>query len=308
MRRLGRLEARPARPTPARAVERHLHLFLHRLRPEDDLVDVDRAAPGAGAAGASSRARANLDPALAHPLIVAAWRRLGARRRRYFRDLLPTGGRATETTRDRLRAAGAEAADAFDDWAAFLEGFAEQSHGRRGSSARSATRGCCASARAWLTTRAACARSGQAEYDRLDARDAASWPARSRGTRRLAHGPARRPTRTTRATEEAMRAGLRGLDRAGARLPGRDGPRHAARRRAVPGRAVTGLPAAGDRRGVVHRRRRRSPTRCTGHFFVPFAPDGTPEEEMPEAAASRTATAASPRPPCTRHIPATTGT
>ncbi|MCY7418413.1 MAG: DUF885 family protein, partial [Chloroflexi bacterium] len=102
-------------------------LFLHRLRPDQDLVDaaVSRLAqvPTVFAQG-----RANLDPALAHPLIVEralASARAGAR---YVRDLLPTEVHAVELA-ERLRSAGAAAAQAFDGWALFLEGFAATAHG-----------------------------------------------------------------------------------------------------------------------------------------------------------------------------------
>ena len=100
-------------------------LFLHRLRPEQDLVDaaVSRLAqiPTVFAQG-----RANLDPALAHPLIVEralASAKAGAR---YVRDLLPAEAHAVELS-ERLRSAGVAAGQAFDEWAQFLEGFAATS-------------------------------------------------------------------------------------------------------------------------------------------------------------------------------------
>ncbi|MBX3032232.1 MAG: DUF885 family protein, partial [Chloroflexi bacterium] len=102
-------------------------LFLHRLRPDQDLVDaaVSRLAqvPGVFRDG-----KANLDPALAHPLIVQrglASARAGAR---YLRELLPTEVADAELA-ERLRAAGATAAEAFEDWARFLDTFERSARG-----------------------------------------------------------------------------------------------------------------------------------------------------------------------------------
>ena len=148
-----------------------------------------------------AQGRANLDPALAHPLIVEralASARAGAR---YVRELLPT-----EVSRRGARRAPPErrrrSGQAFDDWALFLEGFAPAAHGtwvyRRGALQpdASGTRG--AAVR--------CARPaehGQRELDRLDA-EMADLAERIAGTRDwrevIEHSAQDHPS-----TEEAMR-------------------------------------------------------------------------------------------------------
>lgn len=102
-------------------------LFLHRLRPDGDLVDaavarleqVDRVVD-AGIA--------NLDVELAHPLIVE--RGLGAAKgaARYVRDLV---WRDVDdpALQDRLRDAGAAAAPHLERYVAHLEQFAKTAHG-----------------------------------------------------------------------------------------------------------------------------------------------------------------------------------
>ena len=249
-------------------------LFLHRLRPEQDLVDaaVSRLAqvPTVFAQG-----RANLDPALAHPLIVEralASAKAGAR---YVRDLLPAEVHALELS-ERLRSAGAAAAQAFDDWALFLEGFAATAHGTWvfGEERYSRT----------LREREALpfdARSlrehGQRELDRLDAEMSVL-------AERIAGTPdwrevIERSAQDHPLTEDAMRQAYevwtaRARDFLAARglvtLP--DGEECLVEPSPVFQRPVLGVasymapPAFSDS--------------VTGHFFVPFAPDGTPAEEI----------------------------
>ena len=102
-------------------------LFLHRLRPEDELVEA-ACARLAQARRALEQGRANLDPSLADRLIVE--RAIGSAKggARYVRDLLPNETAVPEL-RERLRAAGAEAGDALDAWATWLTGFAAEAHG-----------------------------------------------------------------------------------------------------------------------------------------------------------------------------------
>ncbi len=93
-------------------------LFLHKLRPEGELAAAAaarlRQVPANLAAG-----RANLRPELV-PLVILErainQARAGAR---YVRDLLPAD--VAEEHRGDLAAAGADAADAFESYAAFLE-------------------------------------------------------------------------------------------------------------------------------------------------------------------------------------------
>ena len=191
-------------------------LFLHRLRPDQDLVDaaVSRLAqvPTVFAQG-----RANLDPALAHPLIVEralASAKAGAR---YVRELLPAEVQDVELS-ERLRSAGVAAARAFDDWALFLEGFAPDRARdlglRRGALQPNAP--------------------GTRGTGLRRTRPAGAWPARARPARCRDGGPRgahRRDPRLARghravgpgppADGRGDAPGLRGLDRAGPRLPGR---------------------------------------------------------------------------------------
>jgi uncharacterized protein (DUF885 family) len=102
-------------------------LFLHRLAPEAELAD-SAASRMRAAPELVERAKANLDPDLAHPLLVE--RALGQCRAaiRYGRDLV-----ATEVddpaARARLAEAGATAATAFEDLARFLDDFQTTARG-----------------------------------------------------------------------------------------------------------------------------------------------------------------------------------
>ena len=102
-------------------------LFLHRLRPEAALVHAAvarlRAVPEALRHG-----RHNLAPDLVAPVLVD--RALGQARAgaRYFRDLLPSEAREPEL-RGALAEAGAGAATALDEFAAFLEGLRRRAAG-----------------------------------------------------------------------------------------------------------------------------------------------------------------------------------
>jgi uncharacterized protein (DUF885 family) len=102
-------------------------LFLHRLRPDADLVEA-AVARLARAGDAIDAGIANLDPALASPLIVR--RGLGAARgaARYVRDLVWLDVE-DPALRDRLRAAGEAAAPHLDRWIAHLERFADEARG-----------------------------------------------------------------------------------------------------------------------------------------------------------------------------------
>jgi len=94
------------------------YLFLNRLRPGADLVDA-AVARLEQVPRALEQARANLDPALAAPLIVergAASARAGGQ---YVRTMLVEEAE-TDSQRDALRTAGAIAGNAFDEYVAFL--------------------------------------------------------------------------------------------------------------------------------------------------------------------------------------------
>jgi uncharacterized protein (DUF885 family) len=94
-------------------------LFLHRLRPEPELVDAAVARLGQ-ASRALEQGRANLDPKLAHPLILRRGRDAARGTARYVREVLPAEA-GTDRDRARLAEAGAEAARALDAWASHLD-------------------------------------------------------------------------------------------------------------------------------------------------------------------------------------------
>jgi len=102
-------------------------LFLHRLRPEAELV-ADTVSRLAEVPSVVAACRANLDPDLAAPLLVR--RALGQARtaRRFLTSALPA-----EITDPDLRAEVAEAAEpaaeAFDELVTFLADFAERARG-----------------------------------------------------------------------------------------------------------------------------------------------------------------------------------
>lgn len=251
-------------------------LFLHRLKPENELVhsallrleEIPRAL---------AQGRENLDPALAHPLIVE--RGIGSARggSRYLRDLV-----AQEVSegplRDQVAAAGAKAADAMDEWAEYLETLAKQATGSWVFGGERYSR--------LLREREnldfdvhSLQELGRREYDRLDT-EMRVVSLRIRGTEDwrtvLEEANEDHPR-----TEEAMRDAYE-VWTARARdflaetglvtLP--EGEECLVEPSPVFQRPLIGVasyiapPAFSDS--------------VTGHFFVPFAPDGAPEEEKEE--------------------------
>ncbi|HEX2195191.1 MAG TPA: DUF885 domain-containing protein [Candidatus Limnocylindria bacterium] len=93
-------------------------LFLHALRPERDLVAAAaarlRQVPHNLAAG-----RANLRPELVPEVLLTRAINQARAGANYTRDLLPA--QVSEANRSEMAAAGAEAADAYEGYAAFLE-------------------------------------------------------------------------------------------------------------------------------------------------------------------------------------------
>jgi uncharacterized protein (DUF885 family) len=102
-------------------------LFLHRLRPEADIVDAAIARLG-HAADAVDAGIANLDPALAHPLIVERGMNAAKGAARYIRDLVWLDVQ-DDDARERLRQAGEQAAPHLDRWVAHLDDFRGKAHG-----------------------------------------------------------------------------------------------------------------------------------------------------------------------------------
>ena len=255
-------------------------LFLHKLRPEGDLVDA--AISRLGQVGAAVDAGiANLDPELADPLIVE--RGLGAARAatRYVRDLVwldvQDAGRRT-----RLQQAGAAAAPELERWVAHLEAFVATAHGtwQLGEDRYSQI----LQERETLADDARALRArGQAELDRLDAemsalaRDAAGDPDY---VEVLRHDDERHPP-----TEQAMletytewTAKARAFlgDTGLVTLP--------------PGETCAVVPSAVFQRPILGVASYTAPPafsdRWKGHFFVPFAPDGTSEAEIQQRLAN----------------------
>ena len=256
------------------------NLFLHRLRPDGDLVDA-AVARLEQAPRALEQGRANLDPALAHPIIVE--RGLGSARggARYVRELLAEESE-TDGGRQRLREAGAVAGAAFDAWAGHLEGLLPQCHGewRWGEERYSRM----LRERESLDHDARSLRElGRAEYDRLDAemrvlcrdiRGTDDWRAvleQANEDHPPTEGEMRRAYAewTERARDFLGQTGLVSLP---------DGESCNVVPSPVYQRPVLGVafyiapPAFADR--------------LTGNFFVPYAPDGTPAEEIQQRLAS----------------------
>ncbi len=249
-------------------------LFLHRLRPDGDLVDaavarleqVDRVVD-AGIA--------NLDPALAHPLIVE--RGLGAARgvARYVRDLVWRDVEDPDL-QDRLRAAGERAAPHLDRFTAHLEALLPQAHGSWQLGEEGYTR--ILREREVLADDARSLRErGQAELERLDgemsalARDAAGNADYVEVLRRDdEHHPPTEPAMLEAYTDWTARA--RGFLASTGLVTLPAGERCAVVPSPVFQRPVLGVasytspPAFSDRQ--------------LGHFFVPFAPDGASEDEV----------------------------
>ena len=101
-------------------------LFLHRLRPEVELASA-AAARLRQAADNLAAGRANLRPELVAPILLyraVNQARAGAR---YARELLPA--QVAEANRADLADAGAQAAEAFEGYAAFLEEMRPQASG-----------------------------------------------------------------------------------------------------------------------------------------------------------------------------------
>jgi uncharacterized protein (DUF885 family) len=250
------------------------YLFLNRLLPGADLVD-GAVARLEQVPRALEQARANLDAKLAAPLIVE--RAIGSARAggQYVRTMLVDEGE-TDSQRDALRAAGQIAGDAFDEYVAFLDGLLPQCHGTWVYGEERYSR--------QLREREALnfdARSlremGEAEYDRLDT-EMKQLCLDARGTddwRTVLHDA----NDDHPPTEEAMRRTYEEwteksrvfLAETGlVTLPDGEScsvePAPVFSRPLIAVASYSGPPAFSDRRA--------------GHFFVPIAPDGTPQEEV----------------------------
>ena len=249
-------------------------LFLHRLRPEADLVDaavarlehVDRVVD-AGIA--------NLDPALAHPLIVG--RGLGAAKgaARYVRDLV---WRDVEdpAARERLRGAAERAAPHIDRYVAHLEALVPLARGSWALGEEGYTR--ILREREVLADDARSLRErGQAELERLDgemsalAREATGNADYVEVLREDdANHPPSEPAMLEAYTEWTAKARDFLANTGLVTLPASETcavvPSPVFQRPVLGVASYIAPPAFSDRQ--------------RGHFFVPFAPDGAPEEEV----------------------------
>jgi uncharacterized protein (DUF885 family) len=249
-------------------------LFLHRLRPEKDLVDAAVARLGQ-AARALGQGRANLEPQLAHPLILARGRDAALGAVRYVRDLLP--GEASEPRhRERLAEAGAAAARALDDWAAYLDQLTHTASGTWQLGEERYTN--------LLREREALpydARSlrdrGQAEYDRLAA-EMKALAGRAWATEDW-HAVLERSNEDHPRTEDEMHRAY-----ADWTARGRTFLLEAGLVSIPAGESCEVLPSPPFQRPLIGVASYQSPPAfaesLVGHFFVPYAPDGASAEEV----------------------------
>ncbi|MEO6349380.1 MAG: DUF885 domain-containing protein [Candidatus Limnocylindrales bacterium] len=256
------------------------YLFLNRLRPTADLVDA-AVARLEQVPAALEHARANIDPKLAHPLILhrgMASIRAGAG---YARQMLVEEA-DTESQRERMRIAGAIAGDALDAFAAHLEGLIPQATGEWAFGEERYSR--LLQERERLPFDARTLREvGQAEYDRLAAE--MSELAKQVDGSGDWHAVLDRANDDHPATEEDMRRAYEDWTERSRTFLAQTGlvtlpdgesctvePAPVFTRPLFAVASYSGPPAFSDRRA--------------GHFFVPIAPDGTTDEEIQKRLAS----------------------
>jgi uncharacterized protein (DUF885 family) len=249
-------------------------LFLHRLRGEADLVDaaVSRleAVPAVVDAGI-----ANLDPELAHPLIVERGRNAARGGIRYLRDLAWQDVE-DDASRERMRGAGDRAATHLERFVERLDELVETAHGSWQLGEERYSR--VLREREVLPDDARQLRErGQREFDRLDAEMralAADATGNPDYVAVLRENDAQHPP-TERAmldayTEWTERARQFLLDTGLVTFPAGETcavvPSPVFQRPVVGVASYIAPPAFSDSR--------------RGHFFVPFAPDGTSEAEI----------------------------
>ena len=251
-------------------------LFLHRLRPEADLVDAAiarlEAVPGVVDAGIS-----NLDPSLAHPLIVQRGRNAAKGGIRYLRELAWQDVE-DEGARGRLRTAGEEAAvhlerfvDRLDEIVDLADGAGQLGEERYSRILRE---------REVLPDDARQLRErGQREFDRLDAEmralaaDATGNPDYVAVLRENdAHHPPTEQAMLDAYAEWTERARRFLIDTGLVSFPADETcavvPSPVFQRPVLGVASYIAPPAFSDSR--------------RGYFFVPYAPDGASEEEIQE--------------------------
>ncbi len=249
-------------------------LFLHHLRPEPDLVGSAiarmREIPRVVRDGIE-----NLDPSLAHPLILG--RGAGAARggARYLRELVALDVEPGPD-RDRLAAAGADAATSLEEWAAHLDRLAGEATGTWQLGEERYTRLLREKELLDLDARELRER-GRAEYDRLAA-EMAQVARRARGTDDWST-VIEEASQDHPRTEAEMREGYADwTERARSFLA------ETGLVTLPPGERCVVEPSPVFQRPVIGVASYIAPppfsNSWTGHFFVPFAPDGTPEAEV----------------------------
>ncbi len=250
------------------------YLFLNRLRPNAELVDA-AVARLEQVPRALEQGKANLDPELAAPLIVGRGLSSAKAGARYVRDILPDEAES-DADRERLRVAGARAGEAFDAYVACLEDLAQRAHGewRYGEERYSRQ----LRERERLNYDARSLREmGQAEYARLDAemRALAHQIGGTDDWRAVLHKANDDHPRT----EEAMRVQYADWTERARRFLAETGlvtlpdgescsvePSPVYTRPLIAVASYSGPPAFSET--------------LAGHFFVPFAPEGTPADEL----------------------------
>jgi uncharacterized protein (DUF885 family) len=255
-------------------------LFLHGLRPNADLVDA-AVARLEQVPRALEQGMANLDPSLASRLIVERGLASARGAARYLRELLPAEA-DNDSGRERLATAGAIAADAFDGWVGHLERLAEQASGNWVFGEERYSR--LLRERESLPFDARSLREmGQAEYDRLDRE--MSEVAREAGGSDDWRVVLEKANEDHPPTEEAMReAYAEWTERSRVFLAERglitipEGESCSVEPSPVFMRPVLGV-AFYIAPPVF------APT-MAGHYFVPYAPDGAPADEIQKRLAS----------------------
>ena len=248
-------------------------LFLHRLHPEPELA-ASAAARLRAVPELLAHGRANLDPELASPALVGRARGQCRAAVRYARELVPAEV-ADDAARAALAEAGHVAAAAYEDFAAFLDDLEERATGDFAIGEERYT--ALLRRRELLDVDTAALRAkGAAAYDALAA-EMADVAGRLTGDPDWRQG-VRALNRDHPATHDEMRAAYADwTERARAFLAEYDlvtlpeGERCVVEpsppfQRPVLAVASYGRPAA------------FSPS-LTGHFWVPYPPEGTPEDE-----------------------------
>jgi uncharacterized protein (DUF885 family) len=249
-------------------------LFLHRLRPDAELARSAanrlREVPGILDAG-----RANLDPGLVAPVFAERAKAQCAAAVRYTRELLPAEV-DEDNGRAELAEAGALAAEAYDRFATFLDDLTDRAAGDHAiGEARYTT---LLQERELLEVDAgALAANGRAQYELLAA-EMADLTERIDGTRdwramvgrlNLDHAPDPDSMRATY-TEWTERARQFLVDHDLVTLPA--------------GEECIVTPSPHFQRPILAVASYSLPPpfrdTLTGHFFVPYPPDGTPDDEV----------------------------